>query len=241
MTRTRSSIALVALVLSSPCLAQQAVQWRVQDGGNGHWYEFVRVPSQTTWPTARDLCLASGGDLAIVSSPELTSFLNALYPAATNACFVGCRFTDGAWRWIDGLPVTWSNWCPCGQPSGDGPAVEIWSGGFWNDVSMAQPRQGFLAEWSSDCNNDGIVDFGQCRDGSLADTNGNNVPDCCEGGPVCCIGNLNGGPAVDGADLGILLNAWGACAVPCAADLNRDGFVDGADLGTLLGNWGACP
>jgi hypothetical protein len=241
MTQTKATVALLALAFSSPCLAQQAVQWRVEDGGNGHWYEFVRVAVHTTWPSARESCLASGGDLAIVSSQQLTSFLDALYPASTNACFIGGQFADGTWRWIDGRPVTWSNWCPCGQPSGDGPAVEIWSGGVWNDVSMSQPRQGYLAEWSADCNGDGIVDYGQCRDGSLGDINGNNVPDCCEGAQACCIGNLNGDAAVDGADLGILLNAWGTCAAPCAADLNRDGFVDGTDLGALLGNWGACP
>jgi hypothetical protein len=76
--------------------------------------------------------------------------------------------------------------------------------------------------------------------------NGNGIADGCEcatnpGLPACCEGNLNGDPAVDGADLGILLNAWGTCAAPCAADLNRDGFVDGADLGILLGRWGTCP
>jgi hypothetical protein len=42
--------------------------------------------------------------------------------------------------------------------------------------------------------------------------------------------------AGDGADLGLLLGAWGAAGGP--ADLNGDGTVDGADLGLLLGNWG---
>lgn len=60
--------------------------------------------------------------------------------------------------------------------------------------------------------------------------------------PPPCPADLNGDRAVDGADLGILLGAWGPCAgSPCAADLNSDGAVDGADLGSLLGAWGACP
>ncbi len=65
---------------------------------------------------------------------------------------------------------------------------------------------------------------------------------------------------VDGEDLGLLLAAWGECAVapqqdrggrvgrptdgdrpieppPCPADLNADTTVDGADLGLLLSNW----
>lgn len=48
-------------------------------------------------------------------------------------------------------------------------------------------------------------------------------------------GDLNGDGVVDGADLGILLGAWGTDDP--FADLNGDGEVDGADLGTLLGMW----
>ena len=33
--------------------------------------------------------------------------------------------------------------------------------------------------------------------------------------------------------------SWGACS-GCAADVNGDGIVNGADLGLLLGAWGAC-
>ncbi len=51
------------------------------------------------------------------------------------------------------------------------------------------------------------------------------------------LGDLDGDGAVNGADLGLLLSAWGSC-IGCAADLNGDGEVDGADLGMLLGAWG---
>jgi hypothetical protein len=43
---------------------------------------------------------------------------------------------------------------------------------------------------------------------------------------------------VNGADLGILLGAWGAADPGEPADLNADGVVDGIDLGILLGNGG---
>jgi hypothetical protein len=48
--------------------------------------------------------------------------------------------------------------------------------------------------------------------------------------------DLNGDGAVNGADLGLLLGAWGACD-ECPEDLNGDGGVDGADLGALLTVW----
>jgi hypothetical protein len=54
-----------------------------------------------------------------------------------------------------------------------------------------------------------------------------------------CVGDLDGNGQVNGADLAILLGAWGAC-VGCPADMNGSGGVDGADLAILLGGWGGC-
>ena len=59
-----------------------------------------------------------------------------------------------------------------------------------------------------------------------------------------CLGDLNLDGVVNGADLGLLLGAWGACpggTLGCLGDLNVDGVVNGADLGLLLGAWGPCP
>jgi probable HAF family extracellular repeat protein len=55
------------------------------------------------------------------------------------------------------------------------------------------------------------------------------------------VGDLDGNGTVDGADLGLLLAAWGDCPDGgpelCLADLDGNGSVDGADLGLLLGAW----
>ena len=48
-------------------------------------------------------------------------------------------------------------------------------------------------------------------------------------------GDLNGDGAVNGADLGVLLAAWGTSTPQ--ADLNADGIVDGSDVGLMLANW----
>lgn len=52
-------------------------------------------------------------------------------------------------------------------------------------------------------------------------------------------GDLNQDGAVNGADLGLLLAAWGPCGdcADCPADLDGDCAVTGADLGVLLSNW----
>jgi hypothetical protein len=55
---------------------------------------------------------------------------------------------------------------------------------------------------------------------------------------IACPADLDDSGEVDGADLGLLLGAWGSSG---AADIDGSGEVDGADLGLLLGAWGFCP
>ena len=47
-------------------------------------------------------------------------------------------------------------------------------------------------------------------------------------------GDLDGNSRIDGADLGIMLSAWGTSG---SADIDADGSVGGSDLGILLANW----
>jgi hypothetical protein len=62
------------------------------------------------------------------------------------------------------------------------------------------------------------------------------------GNEVCsCAGDLQHDGTVGGADLGLLLAAWGPCGTDCGeADLDSDGTIGGADLGLLLAAWGPC-
>lgn len=57
-------------------------------------------------------------------------------------------------------------------------------------------------------------------------------------GPAC-LGDLNQDGIIDGADLTMLLSAWGSCSSEhCPEDLATDGVIDGQDLSVLLGSWG---
>ena len=53
-------------------------------------------------------------------------------------------------------------------------------------------------------------------------------------------GDLDGDGTIGPADLVLLIESWGSCAL-CPADLNGDGQTTAADLALLLGNWGPCP
>jgi hypothetical protein len=52
-----------------------------------------------------------------------------------------------------------------------------------------------------------------------------------------CVGDLNTDGTTNGADLAVLLGAWGDSG---PGDLDVSGLVDGADLAILLGSWGPC-
>ena len=56
-----------------------------------------------------------------------------------------------------------------------------------------------------------------------------------EDGPSGCQGDLDGDGFVGGADLTILLAAWGTSDP--VADIDGDLIVGGADLALLLGRW----
>jgi len=59
-----------------------------------------------------------------------------------------------------------------------------------------------------------------------------------------CAGDLNHNGVVDGLDVSILINNWGATededGVVVLGDVTGDGIVDAADLGMLLSQWGVC-
>jgi hypothetical protein len=224
-----------------------AVQWRVADGGNGHWY--ARVESPGTWQEARLAAVARGGDLATVTSKAEHDFVGTLGAAGhwlggfalPNQ---GCR--PSAWRWVTGEPMTSLGWTAGELGTCSSTCLQVamrgGSDGRWRNQDCAAVTPGYLLEFDADCDGNGIVDFGQILDGTLIDMDGNGVPDCCDLGVLCfpCPADLNNDRLVNGADLSILLGFWGLTGTSAGADLDGNGIVGGADLGQLLGSWGPC-
>ena len=180
--------AVVTLFAASAAHAQQAVQWKVSDGGNGHWYEYV--PTRLRWPDAKQAAGARNGYLACLASADESSFVRNLGVEiahlggfqAPGVCEPNC-----GWQWLSGEPWSYTRWAATQPDNGSGVehVLEIDLSGTWNDYDATAERNSFIIEWSADCDGDGIVDYGQCYEGTLPDYNGNNIPDCCERGEAC--------------------------------------------------------
>ena len=188
----------------------QAVQWKSGPGANGHWYQVVSAQTiGNSQEAALQLAQQFGGGLASFETLGEWNFVSATVVALDTSgpnpqtMYLGGRLVGNEWQWIDGRPwpanAPWftpgsgPGECPgVAAPNGDGAALQSFCNGrYWDDrpVLGGGAINKALIEWSADCNNDNVVDYGQCRDGSLPDYNGNNIPDCCEQGTPCVLGN----------------------------------------------------
>ena len=209
--------------LTGVCAAQDAVQWKVEDGGNGHWYAGAVVSSKgASWDVARSHAVTRGGDLATIPSAACATWLfanivsdtalwnNLLGPWVGGTQVENAIEPSGGWVWVDGNQIGQELWST-GQPDdavgcgGNNNRMGYWNAGqgvpqsYLEDSPNAPsfecgglfgPRTSAVIEWSADCNSDGIIDYGQCRDGTLADFDSNNIPDCCESGLSCVAGTF---------------------------------------------------
>ena len=231
-TNALVSSSVIAITSSSVLAQSTAVQWTVASGGNGNWYEGDSVAR--TWASANTAAINRGAHLATSTSAAENAFL-VLVSASTviggldRPWLGGYQDTNsisysepaGGWRWVTDERWTFTSWSSI-EPNNLGGA-ENWlhfgnNNGDWNDLP-ASSQWASLLEWSADCNNDGIVDYGQILSGVLVDTNGNNVPDCCEGGGIIPPNNLllNGGFEQS--------NYPGVCCGQCGTVITIPGWV----------------
>jgi len=180
------------VVVAAFAFGQDAVQWRVEDGGNGHWYARRTLSGgDQSHDRARVLAQAEGGELATVLSEAENTLLRNLNGNQFRSYWLGgvqidpaCGGTGCDWQWVTGEAWQYENWC-CGGDNdvgGNENCLASSENGQWNSVSCrgGLGLEHYMVEWSADCNGDGVVDFGQIRAGQLADANSDNIPDVCQ-------------------------------------------------------------
>lgn len=114
-------------------VAGARVEWKVEDGGNGHRYMAVAVPEGITWMEANERAVAAGGHLVTITSEEENVFVNGLvdqwcywnrpqgWKVTTLGPWIGglqvpgSREPNEGWAWVTGEPFDFANW---GSPRG---------------------------------------------------------------------------------------------------------------------------
>lgn len=187
---------LLAWIPLSPLLSQP-VEWRVEDGGNGHFYELISTPAGFTWTQAeRDARARSfqgmPGYLVTVTSEEEHRFLESHWELWAIWIGLSDRRIEGVYEWVTGEPFQYSRWGD-NEPNNAGNEDFISytaSPGFWNDFKdqrtvNARPFT-YIVEYDldgplpPDCDGDEIPDSVELLRGEEEDCNQNSIPDSCE-------------------------------------------------------------
>jgi hypothetical protein len=159
-------------------------EWKVEEGGNGHRYRPVAVPSGLSWSDASDLAIAAGGHLATITSDAENEFIfslvdapefwnvpgNFLGPWLGGMQPPGTDEPDVGWEWITGESFAWyDNWLP-GEPNdnatNDSDFLHFFShdgrASTWNDRRNENSFLvvGYVIEFEPDCVADYVEPFG---------------------------------------------------------------------------------
>ncbi len=130
----RACVTAMAVAMAAGAVMAQPVQWREEDGGNGHWYELV-VSGPIPWPVARRACEQRGGYLVTPTTSSEEAFVLGLANRAFHpAAWIDDQFGNAGgpwlggfqpvdadqsqpWAWVSGEPWSWAGWAP-GEPNG---------------------------------------------------------------------------------------------------------------------------
>jgi hypothetical protein len=231
--------------VAAPAHAQDAVQWRVEDGGNGHWYALV-IPTgdSLSWETARISAEATGGHLATLTSSAENDFafsvansptgwvvLNTIPPYCFGPWLGGYQPRNaiepaGGWQWVTDEVWDWTNWwTPSNEPNdgcGGGEDYLHWLGqsvttpqSSWNDTGFPDP-----------CSSASPISYviewsADCNADGLVDFGQIRVGE---------LDDANANNIPDCCEQGV------ACL--CPSDIDGNGTVDAIDLAIVIGYWG---
>jgi hypothetical protein len=126
-------------------------QWRIEHGGNDHWYGAwydYEPTNHLTWHEARTLAQRLGADLVALESEEewqrLKSFTGVLVPdfplGLTDAS------TEGTFLWLNDTPLSFTAWAE-GEPSSADPESDYASVTSWLEWRTCTSTQEFGSAW----------------------------------------------------------------------------------------------
>jgi hypothetical protein len=133
-------------VVVEPIKLPSVVQWKVSDGGNGHYY--LLTNSELTWPEAENYAQSLGGHLASITSSAENDFVRTNF--ASSEFWIGANdaAVEGDFQWSSGEPFSYSNWW-FGEPNDSGgiedyALINFVESGRWNDGADGVTRRGIV-------------------------------------------------------------------------------------------------
>jgi len=170
---------IIGLLSFNTTVHSTPIQWKVENGGNGHWYE--KVDAQVDWLSAKNsaestLYQGKFGHLVTITSVEenlwITNYIS------TEEIWIGGYQKDGSqepgggWAWVTGEEWNYSNWSsssPNDSPHNEDGLLLYYptneDGVSWDDRNRSQIRDGYIVEYENsgfinyeDSDNDGVID-----------------------------------------------------------------------------------
>jgi len=132
--RIRACVIAVSILMLSSAAHATPVQWTVESGGNGHYYDIIRVPAGISWTAANTAATSANGHLATITSAAEGLFVytnlvdNSIYwnqePGGSDlGPWLGAyQASDNGgqasanWVWVTGEPWSYTNW-HSGEPN----------------------------------------------------------------------------------------------------------------------------
>ncbi|XP_070560954.1 C-type lectin domain family 19 member A-like [Ptychodera flava] len=145
MSAFRGPLLVVLLAIAAGIQAQNCpLRWVEYQG---HCYRYFT--GEAEWTSAQNICKSYGANLASIHSNEENDLVYKLQGCGDNRFWIGLNDRDfeGNFVWIDGTPVTYTNWHD-GEPNDsgiggedcvevDGTRSDPWK---WNDNSCGNEQ-----------------------------------------------------------------------------------------------------
>jgi hypothetical protein len=162
-----AGLLVCTLFASAASASHEAVEWKVSEGGNGHFYEVAAI-GPYHW---EDASIRAGrstrdgltGYLATITSAEEQAFIQSLLPQTLRQYyFIGGvqdpagAEPDGGWSWVTGEPWSYTHWSAVPPEPNDYDGEDYLTlqspnigGGGWNDIGGDAVLAGVVIEYGT--------------------------------------------------------------------------------------------